>query len=569
MAMYVVCHKEVRQIKEKGYRYVQAGSCGGHLEGMLHDDAGENISARNPSFCEMTAVYWIWKNTRDPWIGIAHYRRLFSNRWDDGEVLSTRDAKRLLQRYDVILPQTAHLRRSVQENYCANDGTGEDLRLLRAVLAETEPAYVETCDRYLQGRTTCYLNMMICRRPVFDEYCRWLFPILFEMEKRVDLTVREGNQKRIFGYLAELLLNVWVRKKGLSCGHVFIVETERKMGMPLRLVYRLARTLTYREEMIRGSVRPDARRHNAPEEQEILVYAAATSDDLPALPDYILPVEAGAALRRDHPALGGRDDAGTDHISEKNPGYCELTVLHSLWKNPAPAIKGLCHYRRYFTGSNRPRLFLTGFVRSRDLKKKAVTGEEIIRILKKADVILPMPYAPATETVRENLEKYVYPADIEKIGQVLLAGWPGYWACWNEVLQERHISYFNMLVAPAKTVDAYCEWLFAVLAELEERVDVSGYDAAHRRLFGYAAEVLLNVWVRKQELKIRYLNVDQVLEYSGKTVPEKAANRLYYGLQRMTRFAPVQFCYKKYCERRYPEIASFYEDALRGFFRRL
>ena len=374
MAMYVVCHKEVRQIKEKGYFYIQAGSCGGHLIHMLHDDAGENISERNPSFCEMTAVYWVWKNAQDSWIGISHYRRLFSNRWDEGEVLNIQDAKKLLRLYDIILPQVAHLKTSVQDSYCANDGTKEDLRLLRAVLEEIEPEYLETYDLYLKGRRTCYLNMMICRRPVFDAYCRWLFPILFEMEKRVDLEVREGNQKRIFGYLAELLLNVWVKKQGLHCGHLFVVETERKMGTPLKMVYRLARTVTYREEIIRGCVRSKSRTsaafENQNDKQDILVYAAATSENLPALPDYILPIEAGAALRQEHPVLGGRDDAGRDHISEKNLAYCELTVLYRLWKNPEPDVKGLCHYRRYFIGSDKPRLFLTGFVRKNDLKKR-------------------------------------------------------------------------------------------------------------------------------------------------------------------------------------------------------
>ena len=560
MAMYVVCHKKVNRFKIREYRYIQAGSINGvHLEGMLHDDTGDHISDKNPSFCEMTAIYWIWKNRKDPYVGISHYRRLFSNKWSDKEVLSWTDALKLLNRYDIILPQIAFLPRSIADQYCMNDGTPADLQILRVILKEKSPDYLETYDHYMKGRQTCYLNMMISRREVLDAYCGWIFPILFEMEKRVDLSVREGNQKRIFGYLAELLLNVWVRYQRLKCAHIFIIETERNPGKPLKLVYRFARTITYRFELFRGRV-SSFQKASIQEEAEtgtrVLVYAA-TARKLGTLPEYVVPVETGSALRTDHIDGYDRDDA-EDHISEKNRSYCELTVLYRLWRNKEAEIKGLCHYRRFFSSSGVKRLYPTGLIRIRDLRKETVSRTDIVDYLKQYDIILPMPYSPATETVQENLEKYVYSQDIRKMGELIRELWPAYEPAWEKALQKKHISYYNMLIAGSKIFNSYCEWLFAVLQEAEQRMDISRYDSDHVRLFGYVAEILLNVWADTGHLRVKYLNVDQVLEYSGKNLSEKAVNYLYYCIQQIIRFKPVGYLYKVYCRERYPELFAFY-----------
>lgn len=255
MSVYIAAHKEFHKPEEPGYRVILAGALRNaeRAETVFwdcRDDEGEdNISGKNPSFCELTALYWLWKHCSDDVIGLVHYRRYFSNRWSSRKILSETTAEKILEKYDIILPQIAFQRMSMREEFVRQCGTCQDLDLLRKIVAELAPAYTESFDRYFSGRRTCFMNMMICRRNLFREYCAWLFPILFEMEKRTDLSGRSDYQRRLYGFLGERLLNVWVLGKGLRACHIFLLETDKKHSAPLELVYRLARTGTYAVQM--------------------------------------------------------------------------------------------------------------------------------------------------------------------------------------------------------------------------------------------------------------------------------------------------------------------------------
>lgn len=583
MAIYVITHKPVERPAEKGYRLIQAGSYRGHIPGMIHDDSGENISEKNDFYCELTALYWIWKNAPDKYIGICHYRRLFSNRWDSSGILSRKDAVRLLKRYDIILPQIAFLRQSVWKEYCEKDGYAEDLECLRNVIAKRDPGYLGDFDSYFHGRTTCFLNMMICRRELFDAYCSWVFPVLKELEGHIDMSVREGNQRRIYGYLSERLLNVWVRHNRLRHGHVFIVERERELSRTMQLVYAGARFGIYRTELVRGvlsspggktsgNVKTSAGRaawetagrpkddSSGPYRGKTIEVYTATTQYLQKLPDYCIPVEVGSALRGDNEHTKGciRDDKG-DSISEKNGSYCELTAVYWAWKNSRADIKGLCHYRRFFSASDSPRLYPIGMIRESEIPESALSKEEILKTFEQYDIILPMPYAPCPATVREDLEKYVCRDDIAVLEKILEAQEDqSFCTSWKELQGEKFLSYFNMMIAPADLFDSYCAWLFPILEEVEKRIDISGYDRQHQRIFGYLSEVLLNVWVRANALNVRYFNVDQILEYSAKDPSERRRNSAYAALQKMAEHQPLQSLYRTYCRQRYPELYRHY-----------
>lgn len=256
MAIYVVTHKDCGLPEREGYRTIQAGAAAGHVKADLYDDEGDSISGKNPSYCELTAMYWIWKNTDDPYVGICHYRRFFSPYFNTDDVLSARDAEMLLERYDVILPQTAHLGQTPRQEYIRNCGQAEDLVLLEQAIREVCPEYLPDFRRYMSGRTTCWKNMMICSRQLYDRYCSWLFPLLAAMEEKIDPDSREGSQKRVFGYLAERLLNVWVRHHSLSCCHLFLLETVDEPFL-LETYHRFARVAAFRRAS-RKAARPRA-----------------------------------------------------------------------------------------------------------------------------------------------------------------------------------------------------------------------------------------------------------------------------------------------------------------------
>ena len=198
------------------------------------------------------------------------------------------------------------------------------------------------------------------------------------------------------------------------------------------------------------------------------------------------------------------DNDGEEHISSKNPSYCELTALYNLWKESSAIIVGLCHYRRFLgdglfaslaeeTGVQIKKSSINTFI------LKATKAE---RYLKRYDILLTKPYPV---NVYEDLLRFVYPCDIETMIHVIEQSFPEYSDSMWQVLTSKSISYCNMFIAKKDTVSEYCTWLFDVLSKIEERIDTSSYDTSHTRVFGYLAEVLLNIYVNHQQLSVKYL----------------------------------------------------------------
>ena len=80
----IATHKKYRMPEDKLYLPLHVGAEGKTDEegnpldlGYQKDNTGENISELNPSFCELTGLYWAWKNLDADYVGLAHYRRHF------------------------------------------------------------------------------------------------------------------------------------------------------------------------------------------------------------------------------------------------------------------------------------------------------------------------------------------------------------------------------------------------------------------------------------------------------------------------------------------------------------
>ncbi len=213
---------------------------------------------------------------------------------------------------------------------------------------------------------------------------------------------------------------------------------------------------------------------------------------LPEDPLY-MPVQAGAALREGFGVPG--DDTG-DHISRRNPGYSELTVHYWLWKNRDADVFGLCHYRRYFA-ARRP-----GPKKGRILGKR-----DVQRLLETADVIVPVPRVYLIET---NYTQYIHAhhaADLDTARQVIADRCPAYLEAYDLVMKRRWGRRFNMFIMRREPFCRYSAWLFDILFELERRLDTAGYTERDLRVFGYVAERLMDVWLEKEQLRMRQLPV--------------------------------------------------------------
>lgn len=229
-SLYVVTHKKFNPPDIKGYYPIEVGtSLRGEYLGYIKDNTGENISDKNKNYCELTALYWIWKNDKhSDIVGICHYRRYFSKYLFDNNpshYISLENIETALIDCDVILPTRFFwINHNVASGYYeAGQGIKKDLLTTENVIKELYPEYLNSFNKILNARSASYCNMMICKKRVFDDYCKWLFDILFEVEKRTDITNYTVAEARIYGYLSEILLNVWVDRKKLKVKHCNVV----------------------------------------------------------------------------------------------------------------------------------------------------------------------------------------------------------------------------------------------------------------------------------------------------------------------------------------------------------
>ena len=80
----VACHKPADVYRDNVYTPIHVGravsKCTDKMQDMIGDDTGDNISAKNPFYSELTAQYWLWKNVHDvDYVGLCHYRRYFKH----------------------------------------------------------------------------------------------------------------------------------------------------------------------------------------------------------------------------------------------------------------------------------------------------------------------------------------------------------------------------------------------------------------------------------------------------------------------------------------------------------
>lgn len=235
MAVYVAAHKAFKKDLPQGYIPLQVGAAGKEKLGYLSDDTGDNISEKNPNFCELTGVYWIWKNRSDDFAGLVHYRRYFTK---GGKILTSQQIEKTLENYDIILAKPEYLRESAYEEFSLHSGHEKDLVLLRDVIQKLYPNYLPAFETVMTGNKLHLYNMMITDFKKYSAYCEWLFDILFELEKNVDMTGYTPYESRLYGFLSERLLNVWVLHNGLRVCNMRVLNTDMGTKEKLKLFLR-------------------------------------------------------------------------------------------------------------------------------------------------------------------------------------------------------------------------------------------------------------------------------------------------------------------------------------------
>ena len=230
----VATHKKYKMPEDDIYMPIQVGKEGKEDIGYTPDNTGDNISSKNAFYCELTGLYWAWKNLDASYIGLAHYRRHFtcSKKIPKSEeakfkiLLNREQTEKILEEADIILPKKRKYYIENLYDHYKHTMHIEPLDETRKILEEKYPEYLIEFDK-LKNRTSAHMfNMFVMKKEYLDKYCDWVFEILFELEKRIDPKQYDSFHARYMGRISELLLDVWINMNKLNYKEVSVIDMQ-------------------------------------------------------------------------------------------------------------------------------------------------------------------------------------------------------------------------------------------------------------------------------------------------------------------------------------------------------
>ena len=231
----VATHKKYKMPEDEIYIPLQVGAEEKESLGYEKDNTGDNISSKNSYYCELTGLYWAWKNLNADYIGLSHYRRHFtcSKKISKSEeekfkiLLNKNQAEEILATTDIILPKKRKYYIENLYDHYKHTMHIEPLDETRKIIEEQCPEYLTEFNK-LNKRTSAHMfNMFIMKKEYLNKYCKWLFNILFELEKRIDPKQYDAFHARYLGRISELLLDVWINTNNLNYKEIKVIDMQK------------------------------------------------------------------------------------------------------------------------------------------------------------------------------------------------------------------------------------------------------------------------------------------------------------------------------------------------------
>ena len=195
-------------------------------------------------------------------------------------------------------------------------------------------------------------------------------------------------------------------------------------------------------------------------------------------------LQVGSALNQDLSYT--RDDTG-DNISDLNPYFGELTGYYWLWKNVSDVeIVGICHYRRYF-----------------GIDGKILTSHDCETLLKDCDIVCSNIVKTEYQNYKIEFSKAHNIKDLLLVRDAISNLYTEDLRAFDEALEADNHTYGNLCIMRKEVFDSYCEWLFNNFMWMIDKVDFTGYDSYHKRLFGFLSENLIRVFAKSRNLKVK------------------------------------------------------------------
>lgn len=180
--------------------------------GFLGDDEGDNISFKNSSWSELTVLYWGWKNVKNvEYLGLVHYRRYFDLN------INASNIEAIMSGYDMLtVNENKGFEPNMNRNGLIMSTSQEDFYIFLDTLLGFYPQYKEPIIDYFYNHYSFVpFTMFLAKKEIYDDYCSFIFPVLFEVEKRIK--PREySRQKRVIGYFGEWSLGMYILCKNLK-----------------------------------------------------------------------------------------------------------------------------------------------------------------------------------------------------------------------------------------------------------------------------------------------------------------------------------------------------------------
>lgn len=227
----VATHKKYRMPQDDIYLPLHVGAEGEENIGFEGDNTGENISTKNPFWCELTGLYWAWKNLDYEYLGLVHYRRYFKGKTKGNDrfnrIITKSEVEELLKQTNIVLPTKRHYLIETLCSHYEHTHYVKDLQETKKILENKYPQYVRTFDTVMKRTSAHMFNMFIMKKECVNNYCSFVFDVLFELEKRIDISGYNKYQARVFGFISELLLDVWIEQNNLTYKEVPVINMEK------------------------------------------------------------------------------------------------------------------------------------------------------------------------------------------------------------------------------------------------------------------------------------------------------------------------------------------------------
>lgn len=244
MKIFVITHKKANIPRLPCYIPLLVGAVNHpELKNLyLSDDSGENISYLNDSYCELTGLYWMWKNCKEDIVGLVHYRRYFAhvsglrvksryfavNPGKCFHILSENEILSILKDCDIVVKQSEKYEstEAVFRKHLHVGNTQWDR--LENIIKNKYSDYYGIFKKNAKSARHINCNMFIGKKKIIARYCMWLFPILYDMN---DIQIEQTGKRycdREVGYFSEILFGVWLDYNGINYKIVDAVNTESK-----------------------------------------------------------------------------------------------------------------------------------------------------------------------------------------------------------------------------------------------------------------------------------------------------------------------------------------------------